>query len=204
MNQEVEKIVPPRYKNMRNDDGETPHELFLKEHDRLMKEGEKQIKQIAKSCMLVTTLITTIVFTTAFTAPGGYNNKGAPILRYRKLFMILPISQAIATLASLISMLMFLSVLTSRYLENDFLKSLPLWLVVGVGALFLSIVAMMVAFCSCIFFYKPGLAVMVVLLVLFSSVPITFLILKHPLLISIIRCTYSSKSIFRSKNQLFS
>ena len=76
--------------------------------------------------MLVAMLIATIVFTIAFTVPGGYdNNTGAPILQNKKLFLVFPISEAVATLASLISVLTFLSVLTSCYSDNDFLMTLP-------------------------------------------------------------------------------
>ncbi|KAG8369048.1 hypothetical protein BUALT_Bualt15G0109800 [Buddleja alternifolia] len=163
----VEKIVQPSYRNIRNVAGQTPHDLFLDEHEKLMKEGEKLMKQTAKSCMLVTMLIATVVFTTAFTVPGGYNNyNGAPILQSNKLFMVFPISEAIATLASLTSMLMFLSILTSRYAETDFLNSLPFWLVIGVAALFVSIVAMMVSFCTCLLFYEHGWAAITILLAL--------------------------------------
>ncbi|KAI3455905.1 hypothetical protein Pfo_012568 [Paulownia fortunei] len=202
---EVEKIVQPLYRNMKNTAGQTPSDLFLAEHENLMKEGEKLMKQTAKSCMLVTMLIATVVFTTAFTVPGGYNNNtGAPILKNEKLFMVFPISEAVATLSSLTSMLMFLSILTSRYSDNDFLNSLPFWLVVGVAALFVSIVAMMVAFCTCLLFYQHGLAAITVLLVFFASVPIIFIILKYPLLVAILRCTHGCRWLFRSNNKLFS
>ncbi|KAG8369045.1 hypothetical protein BUALT_Bualt15G0109500 [Buddleja alternifolia] len=199
----VEKIVQPSYRNMRNVAGQTPHDLFLAEHEKLMKDGEKLMKQTAKSCMLVTMLIATVVFTTAFTVPGGYNNNnGLPILQKNKLFMVFPISEAIATLASLTSMLMFLSILTSRYAETDFLNSLPFWLVIGVAALFVSIVAMMVSFCTCLLFYEHGWAAITSLLVFFASVPIIFIILKYPLLVTIMRCTYGCQWLFGSNNRL--
>ncbi|KAG8385107.1 hypothetical protein BUALT_Bualt03G0007000 [Buddleja alternifolia] len=198
---EVEKIVKPSYRNMMNRDGQTPYELFLEKHKDLMKEGEKQMKQTANSCMLVTMLIATVVFTTAFTVPGGYNNNGTPILNDNKLFMVFPISAAIATLSSLISTFVFLSILTSRYSENDFLKSLPLLLVIGVGTLFVSIVAMMVAFCTCLLFYQHRLAVVTILF--FVIVPIMFLVLKYPLLVTILRSIYGCRRLFWSNSRLF-
>ncbi|KAI3473484.1 hypothetical protein Pfo_031006 [Paulownia fortunei] len=201
---EVEKIVPPSYRNKKNSANQTPYELFLAKHENLMRKGEKQMKQIANSCMLVAILIVTVMFTSTFTVPGGYNNStGAPVLQNNKLFMVLPISEAVATLSSFASMLMFLSILTSRYSADDFQKSLPIWLVIGVITLFVSIVAMMVAFCTCLLFYH-GLAAITILLVLFASVPIMFIILNYPLLVAIVRCTYSSRWLFRSNNRLFS
>ncbi|KAL7212964.1 hypothetical protein ACSBR2_015626 [Camellia fascicularis] len=41
---------------------------------------------------------------------------------------------------------MFLSILTSRYAENDFVESLPFKLMIGLTTLFISITTMMVAF----------------------------------------------------------
>ncbi|KAL0442321.1 UNVERIFIED_CONTAM: hypothetical protein Slati_1954800 [Sesamum latifolium] len=202
---EVEKIVQPLYRDMKNKAGQTPYDIFLAEHENLMKEGEKLMKQTAKSCMLVTMLIATVVFTTAFTVPGGYNNNtGAPILQNEKVFMVFPISEAVATLSSLTSMLMFLAILTSRYTEKDFVNSLPFWLVIGVGALFISIMAMMVAFCTCLLSYEHGLVAATALLAFFASVPIMFIILKYELLVTVLRSTYGCRWLFRSNNRLFS
>ncbi|KAL7089704.1 hypothetical protein ACP275_13G199900 [Erythranthe tilingii] len=202
---EVEKIVQPSYRNKKNSSGKTPWELFVSEHEDLMKQGEKMMKQTAKSCMLVTILIATVVFTAAFTVPGGYDNaNGTPILKNHRLFVVFPISEAVATLSSLTSMLMFLSILTSRYSGNDFLNTLPFWMVVGVAALFVSIVAMMVAFCTCLLFYQHGFGAVTVLLIMFASVPIIFIVLKYPLLVTILRCTYGCKALFRSNNRLLS
>lgn len=203
--QEVEKLVRPSYRNKKNYAGQTPHELFLFEHHNLMKDGEKFMKQTAKACMLVTMLIATVVFTTAFTVPGGYDSTtGVPILKNKSMFAVFPVSEAVATLSSLTSMLMFLSILTSRYSDDDFLKTLPFWLVVGVAALFFSIVAMMVAFCTCLLFFEHGWATVALLLVFFGSVPTMFVILKYPLLVTILRCTYSCTWLFRSYDRLHS
>lgn len=202
--QEVEKIVQPSHRSMKNLARKTPYDLFLAEHKDLMKEGKEQMKQTAESCMLLATLISTVVFTTVFTVPDNCNNTGAPILQNKKLCVVLPISEAVTILASLTSILMFLSILTSRYSDNDFLRWLPLWLVVGVAALLVSIVAMMVAFFTSLLFYEHGRATITTLLIFFATVPIMFVILKYPLLVTIVRCTYGSKWLFGSNNRLFS
>lgn len=201
---ELEKLVKPSYGNMKNDQDQTPYDVFISEHQGLMKEGEKMMKQTAKSCMLVAMLIATVVFTTAFTVPGGFDNSGSPSLQNKRLFFVFPISEAVATLASLTSMLMFLSILTSRYAEDDFLESLPFWMVIGVASLFVSIAAMMVAFCTCLIFYQHGLASVTVLLLFFATVPVMFITLKYPLLVTILRCTYSCRWLFHSNNRLLS
>ncbi|KAL1537566.1 hypothetical protein AAHA92_30063 [Salvia divinorum] len=201
---EVEKLVRPASRHKKNKKGQTPHELFVAEHKKLRAEGEKFMKQTAKSCMMVTMLIATVVFTTAFTVPGGYNNSGVPILENQRMFMIFPVSEAVATLSSLTSMLMFLSILTSRYSDEDFLRALPLWMVVGLSTLFFSIVAMMAAFCSCLLFFEHGWVAATLLLAFFGSVPIMFVVLKYRLLITILRCTYSCTWLFRSHNKLHS
>ncbi|KAG6392175.1 hypothetical protein SASPL_146386 [Salvia splendens] len=121
---EVEKLVRPAFRRKKNRKGQTPHELFVAEHKGMRAEGEKFMKQTAKSCMMVTMLIATVVFTTAFTVPGGYNNSGVPILINERMFVVFPLSEAVATLSSLTSMLMFLSILTSRYSDEEFLRAL--------------------------------------------------------------------------------
>lgn len=165
---------------MRNCAGVAPHDLFLEQHAQVMKEGEKEMKQTAKSFMLVTMLITTVVFAAAFTVPGGYDNgTGAPILEKESFFVTFPISEAVATMSAMMSMLMFLSMLTSRYGEKEFLTSLPFLLVMGVVVLFISIVAMVAALCSSILLYERGLGAAVALLVVFGSVPMMFIALKY-------------------------
>ncbi|KAG6382280.1 hypothetical protein SASPL_158053 [Salvia splendens] len=200
----VEKLVRPASRHKKNKKGQTPHELFVAEHKGIRAEGEKFMKQTAKSCMMVTMLIATVVFTTAFTVPGGYNNSGIPILKNERMFVIFPLSEAVATLSSLTSMLMFLSILISRYSDDDFLKALPIWMVVGVSTLFFSIVAMMALFCSCLLFFERGWVATTLLLAFFGCVPLMFVVLKYRLLMTILRCTYSCTWLFRSHNKLHS
>ena len=53
---------------------------------------------------------------------------------------------------SITATIMFLSVLTSRHREKDFVKDLPIKLLAGLTFLFLSILAILVSFCSAHFF----------------------------------------------------
>ncbi|KDO39163.1 hypothetical protein CISIN_1g037504mg [Citrus sinensis] len=70
--QEVKKVVPRKFAEEKNNDGLTPGDLFIKEHEELKKKGETWVKDNASSCMIVATLITTVVFGAAITVPGGY------------------------------------------------------------------------------------------------------------------------------------
>ncbi|KAL2494116.1 ankyrin repeat-containing protein NPR4-like [Forsythia ovata] len=53
---------------------------------------------------------------------GNNNNTGTPIFLNDKSFIIFSISDALALFSSVTSILMFLSILTSRYAEEDFLQ----------------------------------------------------------------------------------
>ncbi|XP_062016267.1 ankyrin repeat-containing protein At5g02620-like isoform X1 [Rosa rugosa] len=145
--EEVKKIVQPQYIEMENQQGKTPQELFTKEHRALMRQGESWMKDTATSCLLVATIIATVVFSAAFSIPGGTDDHtGKPNFLKEKMFLYFTIADGLALFSSSTAMLMFLFILTSRYAENDFLKSLPLKLMIGLTSLFISIASMMMAF----------------------------------------------------------
>ncbi|PWA61128.1 ankyrin repeat-containing domain, PGG domain protein [Artemisia annua] len=144
---EVESMIPPSYRKRKNKDGQTPHELFTQEHQHLITKGEKWMKETASQCMVVAALIATIVFAAAFTIPGGYNqNDGIPMFKRKSTLVVFVVADAISLILSSASILTFLSILTSRYAERDFERSLPMKLMFGLAALFLSIGTMMVTF----------------------------------------------------------
>lgn len=179
--------------------------LFTEEHRRLVKEGEKWMKSTASSCMLVATLITTVMFAAIFTVPGGNdNNDGIPILLESNSFIIFAVADAFALFSSVTSILMFLSILTSRYAEEDFLESLPKRLVVGLATLFCSIASMLVAFAAT-FFIVLGhrLAWIVVPISLSSSIPITlFAFLQFPLFSDMIHSLYGAGIFTRKQTDM--
>ncbi|GJY09173.1 ankyrin repeat-containing domain, PGG domain protein, partial [Tanacetum coccineum] len=117
---EVESMIPPYYRKRKNKDGLTPHELYL------VAKGEDWMKGTASQFMVVAELLATIVFAAAFTVPGSYNQtNGIPIFKSEATFMVFVVADAISLFSSAASILMFLSILTSRYAERDFLQSLP-------------------------------------------------------------------------------
>ncbi|CAA2996856.1 Transcription factor DIVARICATA [Olea europaea subsp. europaea] len=149
---EVEKILRPSDVQMKNNDGKTPRELFTEEHEKLRVAGEKWMKDTATSCMVAATLIATVVFAAAFTVPGGNKDgTGAPVFLYDKWFTIFVASDAVALFSSTASIMMFSSILTSRYGEDDFLFILPAKLMGGLGTLFASVVCMVLTFSATFF-----------------------------------------------------
>ncbi|XP_022849825.1 ankyrin repeat-containing protein NPR4-like [Olea europaea var. sylvestris] len=205
---EVEKIVRPSYFHMKNNKDKTPRELFTMEHENLRKAGEKWMKDTATSCMVVATLIATVAFAAAFTIPGGNKKEtGAPIFLTDGWFTVFVISDAVAMFSSTASIMMFLSILTSRYGEDDFLFSLPAKLMVGLITLFASIVCMDLTFSATFFLvYKEEKQGTPRLVAALAMLPITlYAVLNCRLWISLIHSTcWASKFMFRpGKHRLF-
>ncbi|XP_031248269.1 ankyrin repeat-containing protein NPR4-like [Pistacia vera] len=148
---EVEKLVPPDYKEEKNSKGETPRMVFMEEHKGLVKEGQKWMKDSATSFSLAAALIATIVFAAAITVPGDYSDDGRPTFHKRASFKIFAVSDSISLFSSVAAIIIFFSVLTARYSEHDFLYSVPTKFMWGLVMLFLSLTALMVAFCSTVY-----------------------------------------------------
>ena len=189
----MESIVPPICKDVLNSDGKKPSEVFSQQHANLVKEGEKWMKEIATSSSFVAALIVTIMFAVAFTIPGGNNDKGAPIFLDDPLFMVFIISDSISLFSATTSVLMFLGILTSQYAENKLLTRLPTKLIIGLSTLFISIAAMMIAFCAAlaILLKKSSTKVVMIPIILLACVPVTlFALLQFHLLVNIFISTY--------------
>lgn len=197
----VENLLHPLDRYARNKDNKIAQDIFTETHKDLVKEGEKWMKDTASSCTIVAALIVTVVFAAAITVPGGSNGNGLPIYFDERVFFLFGVFDALALFSSTASLLMFLSIFTSRYGERDFLYSLPRKLIIGMVTLFLSIISMMIAFgatLKIVFGYKR--AWVVIPIVVLSSMPITlFALLQFPLLLDMIRSTYYS-GIFKKRS----
>ncbi|PWA46364.1 ankyrin repeat-containing domain, PGG domain protein [Artemisia annua] len=204
--EEVKSMIPPSYRERRNSDDLTPHELFSKEHKDMVTQGEKWMKDIASQCMVVAALIATMVFAAAFTVPGGYDqNNGIPIFHSETTFKVFVVADAISLFSSSASILyMFLSVFTSRYAERDFLVSLPKKLIVGLSYLFLSMTTMIIAFSVSFFvLYKRGLLWIPVLISVFALIPFGIYVKAQFILLSdVIRSTYGSRYLFKPRKHV--
>ncbi|KAK3188904.1 hypothetical protein Dsin_028465 [Dipteronia sinensis] len=196
---EVNKLMPPFYVGGKNKKGKTASTLFTQTHRTLMKEGESWMKKTAESCMLVATLIATVVFAAAFTVPGSVKqDTGAPNFIRKASFTIFAISDTISLVTSSCSILTFLSILTSRYAEDDFLWSLPLKLLLGLFILFISIVAMMAVFCTTLFIvFNEETIVPAVFAVAFAPFPLIMIVIQQKrLILDVVQLISVSNSLF--------
>nr|GFA35137.1 ankyrin repeat-containing domain, PGG domain protein [Tanacetum cinerariifolium] len=106
--------------------------VFTREHKDLVIEGESWIKKTAESYTITAALIITIVFAAAITVPGGNNQEsGIPVFTNNIGFTVFAIADAISLFTAVTSLLMFLSILTTRFAEEDFLFKLPRKLIIG-------------------------------------------------------------------------
>jgi hypothetical protein len=190
----VESIVHPKVKESLNNDGLTPRELFTKNHKDLMKEGEQWMKDTSTSCTVVGALIVTItiMFVVAFTVPGGYNqNTGIPMFLNEKSFMLFIVFDSLSLFSATTSVLMFLGILTSRYAEEDFLKSLPTKMIIGLSTLFFSIASMMIAFCAALSIMLLGQSRYIIPVISLACVSVMlFGVMQFPLLVDMFISTY--------------
>ncbi|GMP93778.1 hypothetical protein CsSME_00043482 [Camellia sinensis var. sinensis] len=203
---EVEKHILPRNKEERNNKEMTPAEVFTDTHKDLVKEGEQWMKGTANACSIVAALIATVVFAAAITVPGGNNGNGSPIFNKRASFLIFGIFDAFALFSSITSVLLFLSILTSRYAEDDFLVTLPRRLIFGLLTLFLSILSTMIAFGATLYLvfeesYKAWIIIPVFVL---PVIPVGFFVfLQSPLLLDMFKSTYCSIFLKQSDGMLY-
>ncbi|GKV48320.1 hypothetical protein SLEP1_g55144 [Rubroshorea leprosula] len=205
----VESIVPQLNKQ-KNKDGETPTQVFHKEHKKLFKEAEGWMKKMAQSCNVVGVLVITIMFAAVFTIPGGnddetgfpkclskFNPKTPYAAQACTVFLV---SDAISLFAASSSVLMFMGILTSRYACQDSRNSLPFKLICGLSLLFISIAAMMVAFCATLYMMlqmEMGKAIAIIFLG--AAVPVTlFILLQYPLCVEIYGSTLR-QSVFNRR-----
>ncbi|KAL8527559.1 hypothetical protein ACS0TY_005424 [Phlomoides rotata] len=199
----VENFIPPYAREEENYDGKTPKMVFTEEHKRLKEEGEKWMKDTANSYIIVAALIVTVVFAAAITVPGGNDsNSGYPMLYKKEAFIVFAISDVGSLFTSITSLLMFLSIMTSRYAEEDFMYALPKRLCFGLLTLFVSIILLMVAFCASTYVVLGREHNWVLILVaVLASLPIaSFVFLQFPLLVVVVSSTYG-RGIFGNKNK---
>ncbi|PWA68237.1 Ankyrin repeat-containing protein [Artemisia annua] len=150
--EEVKKFMEPMQLTDKNIDDETPDEVFSREHENLVKEGQKWMKATAESSSITAALIVTIVFAAAITVPGGSNQEtGIPLFKKQIAFTVFAVSDAISLFSASTSLLVFLSILTTRFAEKDFLHSLPRRLLIALFLLILSTSSMMLAFSAILF-----------------------------------------------------
>lgn len=191
--QRVRNIVPPQYVTLRSkkkspkeeeEEYETADELFLRTHTELLKDAQSWIKQTSESCSTVAVFIASVAFVAAYTIPGGSDKKtGVPILLHNSFFMVFVVMDVLSLISSLISVVLFLSILTSPFELQDFRNSLPRKLTFGFTFLFISVAVTMLAFAATIILVihlkKHWITILVYSL---AFLPVTlFALLQYPL-----------------------
>ncbi|KAI3858248.1 hypothetical protein MKX03_001049 [Papaver bracteatum] len=194
----VESILRESDRFRRNNKGDTAQTIFTKAHKGLMKEGAEWLQDTSGSCMIVAALVATVAFAAAFTVPGGNISdsndplNGTPVYLGKPSFTVFLVADVLALFSSITSVLMFLAIYTSRYAEMDFLKSLPQKLIFGLVTLFISVVAILVAFGASMFIVvgsRYGQALIPI--TLFSCCPLgLFAWLQLPLFVEMVCSTY--------------
>ncbi|XP_034678968.1 ankyrin repeat-containing protein ITN1-like isoform X2 [Vitis riparia] len=202
---EIEKYAPRAFSESENNDEEKPKMVFIKEHKKLIKEGEKWMKGTAKFYTLAAALIATVVFAAAITIPGGnHDDTGIPNFSKEIAFKVFAVSDALSLFLSIASVLISLSILTTRYAEDDFLFALPRRLIFGLVTLFLSVTFMMIAYSGAIYLlFGEKKAWILITLAALACVPVTLYgILQFPFLVELIYSTYGPGIFGKHSNRL--
>nr|GMC98057.1 ankyrin repeat-containing protein NPR4-like [Ipomoea batatas]GMD91538.1 ankyrin repeat-containing protein NPR4-like [Ipomoea batatas]GME13374.1 ankyrin repeat-containing protein NPR4-like [Ipomoea batatas] len=175
--------------------------VFTDEHKELRKEGEKWMKDTATACSVVAALIVTVVFAAAITVPGGNSDgeltqgfnatilntmingtikgpidetppkEGLPIFSKRPAFRSFYFTNGVSLAFSVYSLIVFLSIITSHYREEDFLRILPTNLIIGLLALVFSVFFMIASFIATVYLvFGTVLSARIVILVVLGLV----------------------------------
>ncbi|KAK7840639.1 ankyrin repeat-containing protein itn1, partial [Quercus suber] len=143
----VKNNMPEHFRYQHNQDKMTPDEIFNRTHVELVKQGSEWLNKTSESCSVVAALIVTVAFAASTTIPGNIDEKiGKPNLEDRSGLSIFAYSSLIALFFSTTALFSFLSILTDRYKQKDFHFKLPIRILIGLSALFISIVSMLVSF----------------------------------------------------------
>ncbi|GMY16800.1 ankyrin repeat and protein kinase domain-containing protein 1 [Fagus crenata] len=149
----VKDSMPFHFFPHNNKDGKTSREIFTETDSDLVKEGSQWLISTSNSYSVVAALIAAVAFASSTTVPGGIKEEsGTPTLENQPAFDIFAIASLVALCFSVTALVMFLSILTSRYQERDFGMDLPRKLLLGLTSLFVSIASMLISSCAGHFF----------------------------------------------------
>ncbi|KAI3884325.1 hypothetical protein MKW92_046979, partial [Papaver armeniacum] len=203
----VESLIPEEDRVKRNKKGITAQYLFTEQHKKLVEEGGEWMKDTSGSCMVVAALIATVAFAAVFTVPGGNISdnsdvkNGVPVFLGKTPFTVFIIADALALFSSITSVLMFLAIYTSRHAEEDFIKSLPQKLILGLATLFISMATILVAFGASLFIVVGDrFGWSLIPIGIFGCVPLSlFASLQLPLFVEMVISTFWSNLFQKHK-----
>ncbi|KAI3800991.1 hypothetical protein L1987_29091 [Smallanthus sonchifolius] len=197
--QEVSDFVRPMERTGKNFEQETPIMVFKKEHENLRRDGEEWMKKRANLYTITAALIITIVLAAAFNVPGGYK----AVYETRSSFNIFAVSDVMSLITSTTSLLLFRSLLTARYADEDFLYNLPNRLMLGLVMLFMSTTTMLIAFSATFYtmFWLESSWILIVIGAITCLSIALFVALQLPFLVELISSTYG-RGMFRKRSEL--
>ncbi|KAL8201909.1 hypothetical protein R6Q57_011056 [Mikania cordata] len=124
-------------------------EMLLDKTTKLRVDAKEWMKNTAENCSIVVVLRATVAFAAAYTVPGGPNQEtGYPLLKSKPFFIVFVLADTLSLTFSLISVILFQSILTSSFRLNDFQYILHNKLLLGLTMLILSVSMMMVEFAA--------------------------------------------------------
>ncbi|KAL4604577.1 hypothetical protein ACB092_10G202200 [Castanea dentata] len=144
--------VPRGFLHLSNNEGKTPGEIFMKEHETLVENGGKWLHDTSNACSIVAGLFVTVAFNMSTTVPGNVDDEGNPHFERQLAFNIFAISSYVSFYSSLLSVIMFLAILTSGHKESSFRSTLPMKLLLALTAFYLSIASTAICFSAAHFF----------------------------------------------------
>ncbi|KAK9983008.1 hypothetical protein SO802_032533 [Lithocarpus litseifolius] len=144
--------VPRGFVHLSNNEGKTPGEIFMEKHKDLVEEGGKWLRDTSNACSIVAGLFVTVAFNMSTTVPGDVDDKGNPHFERQLAFNFFAISSYVSFYSSLLSVIMFLAILTSGHKESSFRSTLPIKLLLALTAFYLSIASTAICFSAAHFF----------------------------------------------------
>ncbi|GKV34312.1 hypothetical protein SLEP1_g42689 [Rubroshorea leprosula] len=145
--EEIKRYLPCWSHEAKNRYGETPDQVFYREHQELITNMEEWGKKTAKSYSLASVLIVTIMFAALFTVPGGIDEEtGIPKLLHIKQLSGFLLCDAVSFITASTSFFGFLSVLTLTYKRSGPRGALPFQMLFAISSLSISIATMILAF----------------------------------------------------------
>lgn len=151
--QYIKSFMPKNILFLRNTEGKTPDDIFTESHRKLVDDGGKWLSRTSEACTVVAGLFVTATYTTSTTVPGGVKQEsGTPYLEHKMSFQIFAVSSFLSFYSSLIAVVMFLAVLTSGCRERDFRSALPVKLLMGLTAFYVSMASTLISFSTGHFF----------------------------------------------------
>ncbi|KAH7847603.1 hypothetical protein Vadar_027981 [Vaccinium darrowii] len=162
------------------------------------------MKDTASSCTIIASIIATVAFAAALQVPGGNNNNGLPNLNQQSAFTIFGIFNECALFSSIASLLLFLSVLSSRYAEEDFLVILPSKFTLGLAWLILSILFTLTAFSAALYlvFGENKVWIHIPAVVILGFILVSLRTFQFPLIKDLIKSTYGSAIFYKKGHRI--